>query len=115
MMTIFKSKENRRGEDRSFNLRKYFSLFSIGIILILTIALSYVAFWYQKKALIDYSISTIEVMADQLKNRIYDDFIASSLETYGYLYIGEHSLKREDLDKIADSRSAERRVGEEGM
>ncbi|HDH04190.1 MAG TPA: GGDEF domain-containing protein [Nitrospirae bacterium] len=103
MMTIFKSKENRRGEDRSFNLRKYFSLFSIGIILILTIALSYVAFWYQKKALIDYSISTIEVMADQLKNRIYDDFIASSLETYGYLYIGEHSLKREDLDKIADS------------
>ena len=103
MMVSLESKENRRGEDRSFNLRKYFSLFSIGIILILTIALSYLAFWYQKKALINYSISTIEVMADQLKNRIYDDFIAASLKTYGYLYIGEHSVKREGLDKIADS------------
>ncbi|GBD97721.1 MAG TPA: GGDEF domain-containing protein [Nitrospirae bacterium] len=103
MIVNLESKENRRGEDRSFNLRKYFSLFSIGIILILTIVLSYVAFWYQKKALIDYSISTVEVMAEHFQNRIYDDFIATSLETYGYLYIGEHSMKSEDLDKIADS------------
>ena len=103
MIVNLESKENRRGEDRSFDLRKYFSLFSIVIILILTIILSYVAFLYQKKALINYSISTVEVMATQFTNYIYDDFIAASLEAYGYLYIGEHSRQREKLDKITDS------------
>ncbi len=96
-------KDNRPGERENFDLQKYFSVFSVCIILVLTILLSYLAFWYQKKALIDYSISTIEVLADQFKNRIYDDFIATSLETYGYLYIGEHSVKRAYLDKIADN------------
>ncbi len=102
-MSALELKEKPSGKARDFNLRQYFSVFSVGIILVSTLVLSYVAFLYQKQALIDYSVSTVEVLAKRFESRIYDDFIAPGLKTYGYLYIGEHSRQREDLDMVAEA------------
>ncbi len=102
-MTYSESREKPAGKARDFNLRRYFSVFSVGIILVSTLVLSYVAYLYQKQALIDYSVSTVEVVAKRFESRIYDDFIAPGLKTYGYLYIGEHSQQRENLDIITEA------------
>ena len=70
----------KQNEFEHFNLNKYFSLFNLIIILVLTVVLSFIIIWNHKNALIDYSISTSEVFAHQLNQRMYSDFIFADLK-----------------------------------
>ena len=89
-------------ESGRFNLRRYFSVFSIIIILVLTAVLSYLVLWNQKHVMINYSISSIEIFAHQLNQHIYNNFIVQNLKEYGELTIEKNSFYHEKLDSIAD-------------
>ncbi|RJQ44660.1 MAG: GGDEF domain-containing protein [Nitrospiraceae bacterium] len=103
-MTIYlQSSFNTEGPQKRFNLRKYFSHFSIGIIIVLTVILSALVYWNQRETLIEYSISSAKDFARQLNNRIHDDFIEANLQRYSYLRIDPSSEQYLQLDKIAET------------
>ncbi len=84
-----------------FDLRRYFSMFSIVIIVVLTIVLSALVYWNQKISLINYSTSTTETFAKHLTDRIYEDFIKANSEKYGYLYMEVGSLQHKRMDELS--------------
>ncbi len=90
----------RKNSER-FNLRRYFSVFSVLIILLLTIILSGFVYWSQKKSLTNYSISMTEIFAEQLTRRINDDFIDANLKEYGYLNMVVKSPMHQVMDNIS--------------
>ncbi len=95
-------KMNKKNEFEHFNLNKYFSVFNLIVILVLTVVLSFIIIWNHKSALIDYSISTSETFAHQLNQRIYSDFIHADLKKNGSLKeIEKGSSKHIQLDRIA--------------
>ncbi len=87
---------------REFNLCRYFTLFSISIIVPLTIILSYFVFWNQKHIFIDYSIESIENFAHQFNYRIYDYFEFGFDKTSG-LAIEKGSPQYRKLDMFVTS------------
>ncbi|MBI5740279.1 MAG: GGDEF domain-containing protein [Nitrospirae bacterium] len=86
---------------RTFNLRRYFSLFSVVIIIALTVLLSALVYWNQRDALIEYSISSTKDFARQLTDRIHGDFIKANVSKYGYLRVDGHSEQYLHLDNMA--------------
>lgn len=88
---------------RTFNLLRYFSLLSIGIIIALTALMSILVYWNQKSALIEYSISSSMNFAQQLNNRIYKDFLEANVKKYGYLHVDPYTEQYQQLDKIVQT------------
>lgn len=85
-----------------FNLRRYFSVFSIVIIVILTLVLSYLVFRNQKQVLVDYSISSAEIFAHQLNNQIYNNIIDKTSGEFDGLTFGKDTWQYEDLKGIVE-------------
>lgn len=86
---------------QTFNLLRYFSIFSIGIIMVLTIMLSILVYKNQKSVLIAYSISSVKDFAQQLNYRLHEDFIDENFKQYGQLRIDKKSPYYQKLDEIA--------------
>jgi diguanylate cyclase (GGDEF)-like protein len=85
-----------------YDLNKYFSVFNVIMIILLTAVLSFMIIWNHKKALIKYSVSATEALAHQLNQRIYSDFIFAEIEKYSFLKsIERGSSKHIQLDMIA--------------
>lgn len=95
--------DNGEGPKRTFNLLRYFSLFSIGIIVALTVILSVLVYWNQRNVLIDYSISSSKDFALQLNARLYKDFFEANTRKYGYLNIDGYSEQYGHLDKTVQA------------
>ena len=62
------------------NLNKYFSVFNIIMITLLTAVLSFMIIWNHQNKLIEFSVSTTEVLARQLNQRIFSDSIFAEVE-----------------------------------
>jgi diguanylate cyclase (GGDEF)-like protein len=84
-----------------FNLRRYFSVFSIIIILILTILLSCIVYWNQRETLIEYSLGAAEVYADQLSRDIRETLHRKNLALDDFLQQGEGDVFISSLDDIS--------------
>ena len=70
---------------RDFDLRRYFSVFSISIIIALSVLLSSLVYLNQRETLISYSISLSEKYADQIMHHIYESFHDEKLEMNDFL------------------------------
>jgi diguanylate cyclase (GGDEF)-like protein len=98
--TSVDSKMKKKIEYSSLN--KYFTVFNISMITLLTAVLSFMIIWNHKKAVIEFSVSTTEVLARQLNQRIFSDSIFAEVEKYGFLKsIEKGSSKHIQMDKIA--------------
>ena len=86
---------------RDFNLARYFSVFSISIIIVLTAVLSWLVYMNQRATLIDYSISIAQKYADQLIHHIDESFHDEKLDMNEFLETGAQGLYREVMDDIA--------------
>ncbi len=86
-----------------FNLRRYFSIFSLVVIILLTIILSGVVYWNQKKVLIEYSISSAMMFAQQINVSINKKFIEFHLSSDNNLQINKDALLLLQLDTVAES------------
>ena len=87
---------------KKFNLSRYFSLFSVSIIIALTVIMSYLVYSNQKSALLDYSLSHSESLALNLNKRLYDKFIVPSLNEHEYLLAQKDSQRILDLEEIVN-------------
>ncbi|MBI5057872.1 MAG: GGDEF domain-containing protein [Nitrospirae bacterium] len=102
-MTIYlKSKFSVDETKGRFNLRRYFSIFSFGIIILLTIVLSALVYWNQRDSLVEYSISSAVTFAQQLNTRIHEKFIHTDLAKGNNLRIDKDSPVHLELDNIAE-------------
>jgi diguanylate cyclase (GGDEF)-like protein len=93
--------DNTEEPKQTFNLLRYFSLFSIGIIVVLTVILSVLVYKNQKSVMIAYSISSVKDFAQQLNYRLHEDFIDENFKQYGQLRIDKRSQYYKKLDEIA--------------
>jgi len=91
------------GPEGSFNLRRYFSLFSLVIIIALTIILSAIVYWNQRDSLIEYSISSAKIFAQQINTTINKQIINSELLKDNDLQIENDSFFILKLDDITGS------------
>jgi len=89
--------------DGKFNLRRYFSLFSLVIIIVLTMVLSGIVYWNQKNSLIEYSISSAKIFAQQINATINRKIIDADLLKEDNLQIESDSLFLLQLDDITGS------------
>jgi diguanylate cyclase (GGDEF)-like protein len=95
--------KNIYGSEGNFNLRRYFSLFSLVIIVVLTIILSGIVYWSQRNSLIEYSISSAKVFAQQINTNINEKIINSDLLKDNNLKIENDSFFIVQLDDIIGS------------
>jgi diguanylate cyclase (GGDEF)-like protein len=86
--------------NRDFNLRRYFSVFSISIIVVLTVILSCVVYLNQRTALIDFSISSSKVYADQLLHQIDESFRDVKLDMNEFLETDSAGSSLKIIDNI---------------
>ena len=91
------------GTEGNFSLRRYFSFYSLLIIIILTAILSGVVYWNQKQALIKYSISSAAVFAHQINENINMRIINSALIKDKNLLIEDNTKFLMQLDKISET------------
>jgi diguanylate cyclase (GGDEF)-like protein len=89
--------------ENDFNLRRYFSFNSLVIIIVLTVILSSIVYWNQKNALIEYSISSATVFAQQINRSISSKIIDSALIKENNLLIEDNTNFLLQLDKISES------------
>ncbi|MBI5098671.1 MAG: hypothetical protein HZB30_05475, partial [Nitrospirae bacterium] len=103
-MNIYSGLKNEiKKTDDGFNLRRYFSILSFVVIIILTIILSSIVYWNQKKVLIEYSISSAMMFAKQINISINKKFINSGLLKGDALEIDRDSLLLLQLDSVAET------------
>jgi len=86
---------------KDFNLRRYFSVFSVSIILGLTVILSILVYLNQRETLIEFSISVAEKYADELIHHIDESFKAENLDLYQFLETEPPDTYFRMMDKIA--------------
>jgi diguanylate cyclase (GGDEF)-like protein len=91
------------GTEGNFNLRRYFSFFSLVIIVVLTMILSAIVYWNQRNALINYSISSATMFAHQINENISRKIIDSALIKENNLQIENNTNFLLQLDKISES------------
>ncbi len=89
--------------DGKFNLRRFFSLFSFVIIIVLTIILSGIVYWNQRNSLIEYSISSAKTFAQQINTTINKKIISADLLKDNNLQIENDSFFILKLDDITGS------------
>ena len=87
-------------KQRDFNLLRYFSIYSIAIILTLTAILSFVLVVRQKNIMIGQSLHMIEEATHQLNHQMINNITFSVNEKTGYKTIDRKQLKYDQLDKI---------------
>jgi diguanylate cyclase (GGDEF)-like protein len=87
---------------RDFNLARYFSVFSISIIIVLTAVLSWLVYMNQRATLIDYSISIAQKYADQLIHHIDESFHDEKLDMNEFLEANSPGPYMQVMDDIAD-------------
>jgi len=87
---------------RDFNLRRYFSVFSLSIILVLTVLLSCLVYLNQRETLIGYSISIAEKYADQLIHHIDESLHNENLDINEFLESESPGSYLPVLDDIAN-------------
>lgn len=103
MKDFLKSIEMHYGPEGNFNLRRYFSFYSLIIIVFLTVILSGIVYWNQKNALIQYSISSATVFAQQINRSISREIIDSDLLKEKNLIVEDNTNFLLQLDKISAS------------
>jgi diguanylate cyclase (GGDEF)-like protein len=91
------------GSEGDFNLRRYFSFYSLIIIVFLTVILSSIVYWNQRNALIQYSISSATVFAQQINRSISSKIIDSDLLEEKNLLIEDNTNFLLQLDMISES------------
>jgi len=91
------------GTEGNFNLRRYFSFYSLLIIVVLTVILSGIVYWNQRNALIDYSISSAKMFAHQINANVSRKIMDSSLIKENNLLIEDNTNFLLQLDKISES------------
>ena len=84
-----------------FNLKRYFSVFSVSIILVLTILLSCLVYLNQQATLINYSISVAQKYADQLVHHIDESFQEKNLSMNEFLEADSSQKYLKLMDEIA--------------
>lgn len=94
--------EESVARSRNFNLIRFFSVFSVLIIVVLTVFLSWLVYWQQKKALIEYSLSVAEKYAFELGNDINTSFNKMELKVSDFLQNSDSSSYKREMDKIAE-------------
>ncbi|RJQ21450.1 MAG: GGDEF domain-containing protein [Nitrospiraceae bacterium] len=104
MMTLTPASDtNVKDPERTFNLRRYFSAFSFGIIIILTLVLSTLVYWNQRHSLIAYSTSSAVMFAHQVNAGISEKFIDSNLLEGDNLQIGNDTFLLLQLNDVAET------------
>jgi len=86
-----------------FNLRRFFTIFSLGIIVFITVSLSYVFIKRQNNLIISSAISSAEEFAHQLTHRLYDENIISTVKKLTESRFVESSPQYEELDRIINT------------
>ena len=86
---------------RDFNLRRYFSVFSISIILVLSVLLSCLVYLNQKATLISYSITIAQKYADQLVHHIDESLHIENLDINEFLETGSPGPYLQVMNNIA--------------
>lgn len=102
-MTIYLQGPRHAGEQRNnrFNLRRYFTIFSITVICALTVVLSALVYWNQRNTLIEYSVGLSEDFAYHLKDRIYKQLVGDGLFRGNLLQSQNDESFRQELDVLA--------------
>lgn len=100
MIEHIRSKSNTGEAKERFNLRRYFSVLSFGVIIVLTIILSALVYWNQRSTLIEYSLSSATSFAKQLNFRIAEKISNSNLIKGNDLKIEEGSPLHLQLDEL---------------
>jgi diguanylate cyclase (GGDEF)-like protein len=103
MKDFLKFIEMHSGTKGDFNLRRYFSFYSLVIIVFLTVILSGMVYWNQRNALIQYSISSATVFAQQINRSISSKIIDSDLLKDNNLLIENNTNFLLQLDMISES------------
>ncbi len=103
MKDYLKSIKMLYGTEGNFNLRRYFSFYSLLIIVVLTVILSGIVYWNQRNALINYSISSATMFAHQINGDISRKIIDSALIKENNLLIEDNTNFLLQLDKISES------------
>jgi hypothetical protein len=83
-----------------FNLPRFFNIFSICMILILTILLSLMFMIWQKRLILDYAIKTAKSYAHQLNHEIIKELEFNVVEKGNYLTLDKENFEYEKLDII---------------
>lgn len=103
MKDYLKSVKMLYGTEGNFNLRRYFSFYSLVIIVVLTVILSGIVYWSQRNALIDYSVSSATVFAHQINENINRMIVDSDLINESNLQVEGNTNFILQLDKISES------------
>ncbi|MBI5666181.1 MAG: GGDEF domain-containing protein [Nitrospirae bacterium] len=89
-----------------FNLRKYFTLYSIGFFVSLTALLGYVFITHEKKLLVDSAVSAAKEFAQQLNHHVQEEGYVSNIMAINSLS-AERSPGYEKLDKMIGEHMSE--------
>ncbi len=94
-------KKSRHPEEQSdhFNLQKYFTLYSIGFFVLLTVLLGFVFITHEKKILVNSAVSSAKEFALQLNYYIHEEGIVPNIMAINNSNI-EGSHDYEKLDKM---------------
>ncbi len=84
-----------------YNLLKYFSMFSVGLIVVLTVVISLFFFMMQRSALIKSSTKSTKTFAHQLNHRIHKILIAPAMLEREQLFLEKGSVRHKRLDRIS--------------
>jgi diguanylate cyclase (GGDEF)-like protein len=103
MKDFLKFNKMHYGTEGDFNLRRYFSFYSLILIVFLTGILSGIVYWNQRNALIQYSISSATVFAQQINRSISSKIIDSALLKEKNLLIEDNTNFILQLDMISES------------
>ena len=87
--------------ENKYNLQKYFSMFSIGLIIVLTVVLSVIFIMNQRSGLIKNSTLSAETFAYQFNHRIHEVLIVPSLLEKKHLFLEKGSVRHRRLDSIS--------------
>lgn len=85
---------------RDFNLPRFFNVFSLGIILLVSIALSVIFTMHQKSWIIDHSIRMAESYAYHLNNEIAEHYSFPLSRHGNSRTIDKESIKLNELDEV---------------
>ncbi len=87
---------------RKFNLRKYFSVLSITVIIILTVILSGIVYLNQRQSLVEYSITYAANLASNLNQQVHEHLILPNLNKEGALTVINDPERYKIIKTISD-------------